>query len=209
MPIHLISTGNFTFNGKTREFEDYDFISKGDNAYIKVPNLDFRTLVSKLEFLDACAEVLMMQFRLDDIKLKKTFRDVINSDAENTEKEIRSDYGSDYLRECKELLGVNETPEIIFWNKILDAKGLPLFVDSEKKSVKSYVEDVLSIILPQNYNDVVFFDVQNDAFICLLKVVKDQTGILLSRCLNKDGLIQYHKEHVRNSILLEIRYWII
>ena len=201
LKIHLISTGNFTFNGKTREFEDYDFISKGDNAYIKVPNLDFRTLVSKLEFLDACAEVLMMQFRLDDIKLKKTFRDVINSDAENTEKEIRSDYGSDYLRECKELLGVNETPEIIFWNKILDAKGLPLFVDSEKKSVKSYVEDVLSIILPQNYNDVVFFDVQNDAFICLLKVVKDQTGILLSRCLNKDGLIQYHKEHVRNSIL--------
>lgn len=201
LKINLISTGNFSFDGETREFEDYDFISKGDDAYIKVPNLDFGTLINKLDFLDACAEVLMMQFRLEDIKLKKTFRDVINSDVDDTEKEIRSDYGMDYLRECKELLGENETPEIIFWNRVLNAKGLPLFVDSGKKSVKEYVEDVLSINLPNTYGGVVFFDVQNEAFIDLLRMVKEKTGVLLSRCLTKDGLTIYHKGLVRNSIL--------
>lgn len=201
LKIYLISSGKFSFNGKEQDFEEFDFVSKGDDAYIRVPNINFDSLLKKLEFLDACAEVLMMQFRLEDIKLKKTFRDVINSDVEKTEKEICSDYSQDYLRECKELLGLNETPETIFWNKILESKSLPIFVDSKEKNIAKYVEETLSIVLPPNYSDVVFFDVRNDAFIDLLRMVKDVIGVLLSHCLNEDGLVEYHKEHITNLVL--------
>ena len=201
LKIHLISNGRFTFDGKTCDFEDFDFISKGNDAYIKTPALDFELLVKKREFLDACAEILMMQFRLDDTKLKSLFRDSIRCDAEEREKEICNDYKFDYLRECKELLGVNETPETIFWNRILNARELPLFTDSNTHKMQEYVERVFSIVLPFNYNDVIFFNLQNEAFIDLLRFIENEMQISLSCCLRDENLLGYHKQQIANLIL--------
>ena len=198
LKIHLISNGRFSFDGKTCSFEDYDFISKGNDAYIKTPAFDLELLIKKREFLDACAEILMIQFRLDDTKLKSLFRDSIRCDAEEREKEICNDYKFDYLRECKELLGVNETPETIFWNRILNVRELPLF---NTHKMQEYVEQAFSIILPLNYNDVIFFNLQNEAFIDLLRFIENEMQISLSCCLRDEDLLGYHKQQIANSIL--------
>ena len=201
LKINLIYSGKYSFNGKDYDFEDFDFVSKGNNAYIKVPTSNLELLIKKIEFLDACAEILMMLFHLDDTRVKSLFRDSIRSDAEEREKEICNDYKYDYLRECKELLGIDKNLEVIFWNKILDAKGLPLLSNLESGEIRESVGEVLSISLPPNYCNIVFFDLHNDAFIGLLKILEKDIQISLSYCLTGDGLTNYHRERIGNSIL--------
>ena len=201
LKIRLIASGKYSFNGKEFDFEDFDFVSDGNDAYIKVPTSDLELLIKRMEFLDACAEILMMLFRLDDTRLKSLFRDTIRSDADDREKEICSDYKYDYLRECKELLGIDENLGVIFWNKILDAKGLPLLSNLESEEIRESVGEVLSISLPPNYCNIVFFDLHNDAFIGLLKILEKDIQISLSCCLTGDGLTNYHRERIGNSIL--------
>lgn len=201
LSIELVHNGSYHFNNETRIFDNYDFIVKEAIAYIKVPAVNISELIKDNTFLDICCEIIGITFALDSTDLKKIFKSVLKDGLSDSKHDIINDMGDDYLQECNALLGMNETDESRFWNKIFKNKGIEEFSYSSGKGVVEHVQEKLGIELPKNYQKIDFLDFYDKDSFEFLKNLCQVLDIDLQICLSEEGLNKVHRKQLENIIL--------
>ena len=201
LSIELVHNGSYHFNNETKIFDNYDFVVKEATAYIKVPVVSISELIKDNSFLDICCEIIGITFALDSTDLKKIFKSVLKDELCDSKYDIINEMGEDYLQECNALLGLTETDESRFWNKIFKNKGIEEFSYSSRISIVDYVQEKLGIELPKNCQKIDFVDFYDKESFDFLKNLCQTLKINPQICLSEEGLKKVHRKQLEYIIL--------
>ncbi|MEI6883805.1 MAG: DUF3883 domain-containing protein [Bacteroidota bacterium] len=187
-------------------FSDKENVPVGEQEYVNVGNCFYYrdNFISSSDYLkrdsafcDAFAEMMCIVFKVND--LKNDFRQILKNDVQDTIHLAKQDVGNDKIEESFQLLGVSRI-EIDFWKNVFALKGKRLFEPVENtEDLKKQIQQVLGIILIDEYNKVDFENFNNKDSFELIKQLCDNLSLSVKQIL-PGGLYIWHKLQFTNTV---------
>jgi len=126
------------------ELDEFDFINKGNNFYIKTNAFfDLKNLKKNSTICDLVSEIITIVFQVNENKLD--FRSCFRNDIQDTEHSIISEYGNEVLQEAKSLLDMSDYQKE-FWQTVFKIQHKSNFFDFNKNIEKIRQSEYSSII---------------------------------------------------------------
>lgn len=193
--IELVSELSLKFNNEIITLELNEFIPFKDTIYIKAGYKNYVTeLLTVPEFCDAIAEVFCITFKISS--LKNTFRRIIKDGSSETLHILKTDEKEQFLREARELLGVNPF-ELEFWKKLFPNED---FEGVYSDHFVSQLERILGNSLPDQYKSVDFANIATKPGIQFLQWILKVTGKELYQIIQPKDLEAWHKVNIDNTV---------
>jgi len=138
------------------ELEEFDFINKGNNFYIKTNAFyDLKDLKKNSTICDLVAEIITIVFQVNENKLD--FRSCFRNDIQDTEHSIISEYTNELLQEAKTFLDMSDYQKE-FWETVFKIQNKTKFYDFNKNIEKIRQSTYGSIIEEIDYQFLSEYD---------------------------------------------------
>jgi hypothetical protein len=187
-------------------FSDKENVPVGEKEYVNVGNSFYYkdSFISSSDYLkrdsafcDAFAEMMCIVFKVND--LKNDFRQILKNDVQDTIHLAKQDVGNDKIEESFQLLGVSRI-EIDFWKNVFALTGKRLFEPVENtEDLKKQIQQVLGIVLIDEYNKVDFENFSNKESFELIRQLYDNLSLSVQQIL-PGGLYIWHKLQFTNTV---------
>lgn len=189
--IVLVDSLKYTFQGIQYLLAPYDFISNGHTYYIHIPAdiLSVSNVFKDSLLCDALAEILCIQFKIND--LKTDFRFVIKNDLNDTNHIVSNEFG-DHQELINILLGLPK-PMLEFWNKLfyLPNINIETRVFKNERDLQSFIKSSLNIevdVLKIDYINFSNLDSYN------LSVLLTKNFNITIQNIRENGLLEWHNK---------------
>lgn len=194
--FHILKKGRYFFDGTPHNLNEYEFIMLDRNAYICVSDISVQNLVHEKKFLEAYSEILGIAFALESSELKKIFKTILRDDITTLKADAEEE--QDDFEKALEALGLFESKEMEFWNKILRKKEIPIYKSIQGKSLEKYIQESLEFEFPSYYKNVDFDRFDDEDSFAFSKEIHERIGLDFEEFLPKEGFILYHREKMKN-----------
>ena len=193
--IHLVSKATYTIDNNEDIYDllDYEFLFNQENrniVYLKVPdNRTISDLQKDGSFQISFSEIICTFFKLRENNFAKDLRFLISYSFEELKRFVHEEreLSVELINDCKKRLKIQDSPEYIFWQKIIQIKNESILLPDNSSELKKMINKLYGIST-ELYNSISYELIESDSDIENLKLLSSQLGFNLSDLINHTSL---------------------